>query len=117
VSAVEEFVMQGFAKFLAVLAIVGFVGVVGAADKPAKEGKKPMGVMGEVVAVDGTNLKIKTKDGEVTVATDANTAVSIEGAAGKLADLKAGQKVRISPATGTATKIEVPAAKKPKADK
>jgi hypothetical protein len=105
-NAVEEFVMQGFGKFLAVLALVGFCGVSFAADKPAA-GAKKAGLRGEVVSVDGTNVKIKTKDGEVTVATDASTAVQIEGKEGKVADLKAGQKVMVTPETGTATKIVV----------
>ena len=105
--------MQGFAKYIAVLALVGFCGVAIAADKPAAAGDKPAkkaadGVGGEVVSVDGTNVKIKGKDGaEVTVATDANTAVMIDGKEAKVADLKAGQKVRVSPATGTAAKITV----------
>jgi len=103
--------MQVFAKFLAVLAIVGFVGFVGAADKPAKEGKKA-GVRGEVVSVDGASVKIKTKDGEVTVATDDKTVVTVDGAASKVADLKAGQRVMVSPATGTAATIEVKTAQK-----
>ena len=97
--------MQGFAKFLAVLAIVGFVGFTHAADKGAGKAKA---LRGEVVSVDGTNVKVKTKDGqEVTVATDDKTVVTVDGKDGKVADLKAGQKVRVSPDTGTAAKIVV----------
>ncbi|HSI35211.1 MAG: hypothetical protein ACAI43_14415 [Phycisphaerae bacterium] len=101
--------MQRFAKFMAVLALVGFCGVAIAADKPAGDKpKKAAGLAGEVVSVDGTNVKIKKNDGtEVTVATDASTAVMIDGKEAKVADLKAGQKVRVAPETGTATKIMV----------
>ncbi|HYE19977.1 MAG TPA: hypothetical protein VEA69_16120 [Tepidisphaeraceae bacterium] len=114
--------MQRFAKFMAVLALVGFCGVAIAADKPAGDkpaAKKAAGLAGEVVSVDGTNVKIKKNDGtEVTVATDATTAVMIDGKEAKVADLKAGQKVRVAPESGTATKIQVGGGgKKPKADK
>ena len=40
------------------------------------------------------------------------TEVTIEGNPGKLADLKPGQKVVVTPAEGTATKIAVPKPKK-----
>jgi len=45
------------------------------------------------------------------------TQVTIEGNPGKVADLKAGQKVVVTPAEGTATKISVPKAKAAKPDK
>jgi hypothetical protein len=103
-------------KLFAVLAIVMMVSAVQAAD-PAKP-KKAKGLRGTVIKVDGTNLVINSaKKGEdkkeVTVATDAKTVVTIEGKEGKLADLHEGQRVVVTPDTGTAEKIEVPM-KKPK---
>jgi hypothetical protein len=108
---------------LSVLAIVAMAGVLHAADAPKPEKAKPAGLKGDVVKVDGTNLVIsagkKNEKKEVTIATDANTTVTVAGKPGKLADLKAGDKVLVTPETGTATKIEVapPKAKKEKAPK
>lgn len=103
--------------FVVAIAIMGFVTRSYAADPaPAPEKKadekKAKNVRGEVVKVDGNKVTIKTKDKEIVVTTDDKTEVSIEGSAAKLADLKAGQKVVVTPAEGTATKIAVP---KPKA--
>ncbi|HEV8606828.1 MAG TPA: hypothetical protein VGQ99_15895 [Tepidisphaeraceae bacterium] len=98
------------------IGLMGFVGPANAADPappPAKkEEKKAKNVRGEVVKVDGNKVTIKVKDKEVVVTTDDKTEVMIEGSPGKVADLKAGQKVVVTPAEGTATKIAVP---KPKA--
>ena len=111
--------MKTWTKWFAVLAIVAMVSAVHAADDAAKP-KKNNGLRGKVVKVDGTNLVIssgkKGEEKEVTVATDAKTVVTIEGKEGKLADLTAGQRVVVTPATGTAEKIEVPM-RKPKAAK
>ena len=112
--------MKTWTKLFAVLAIVMMVSAVQAAD-PAKPGKKAKGLRGTVIKVDGTNLVINSaKKGEdkkeVTVATDAKTVVTIEGKEGKLADLHEGQRVSITPDTGTAETISV-AAPKPKKQK
>jgi hypothetical protein len=105
--------MKVWTKLFVVLAIVAMVSAVNAADAPKK---KPL--RGKVVKVDGTNLVInagkKGEEKEVTVATDAKTVVTIEGKEGKLADLHAGQRVMVTPDTGTAEKIEVPMPKAPK---
>ncbi len=108
--------MKSLLALLVAFALIGFVGTAYAADPPAgKEApKKEKNVRGEVVKVDGAKVTIKTKDKEIVVTTDDKTQVIIEGNAGKVADLKAGQKVVITPAEGTATKIQVP---KPKAKK
>jgi len=112
--------MKNWTKVLAALAIVGMVSfsTVRAEDpkpatpKPAKADKAAKGLRGKVVKIDGTNLVVTTgkkgQETEKTIATDDKTVVTIEGKDGKLADLKAGQVVRITPDTGTATKIEVP---------
>jgi hypothetical protein len=86
--------------------------VMAADEKPADSPLK-----GKVVKVDGTNVVVSTEVGgekkEVTVATDDKTVVTVDGKDAKLADLKADMDVTITPATGTATKIEAttPAAK------
>jgi len=108
--------MKSLLALLVGFALVGFVGTVLAADPaPAgKDAKKEKNVRGEVVKVEGTKVTVKTKDKEIVVETDDKTQVVIEGNPGKVADLKAGQKVVITPAEGTATKIQVPKAKAPK---
>lgn len=85
-----------------------------AAAKGAGKGKAAGGVAGKVVKVDGTNLVVQTrgkKAAEVTIATDADTVVEINGAKGALADLKAGMQVQATPNTGTAKKITAGGAK------
>jgi ribosomal protein L14E/L6E/L27E len=105
--------MKTWTKLVAILAIVALVSAVNAAD-PAKPAKAKR-LRGQVIKVDGTNLVIKSgkkgEEKEVTVATDAKTVVTIDGKDGKLADLKEGQRVQITPDTGTAEKIEVRAPK------
>jgi len=100
---------------LVAIGVMGFVSRVHAADPaPAQKAdeKKAKNVRGEVVKVDGNKVTIKAKDKEIVVTTDDKTEVVIEGTAAKLADLKAGQRVVVTPAEGIATKIAVP---KPKA--
>ena len=138
--------MNSWTRFVAVLTIASTAGLINAADdKPAadkpqkaakadktakaqKAGKKVAAVRGEVVSVDGGTLKIKTGKKadakELTIATDASTAVMIEGKAAKLADLKPGQRVNVirsdEAGTGPAAKIVVPGPKSektPKAEK
>ena len=102
--------------------VMGFVSRGYAADPPAKkaddkkaDAKKAKNVRGEVVKIDGSKVTLKIKDKEaasgtkeIVIATDANTQVMIEGTPSKLTDLKAGQKVVVTPAEGTAVKIAVP---------
>jgi len=99
--------MRSLLKLFAVVAIVGV-----AASALAQDARRaPRGLRGRVVKVDGTNVVISTRARgaaeakEVTVATDDKTEVTIEGKAGKVADLKAGMSAGVTPATGTATKI------------
>jgi len=100
------------------LGVMGFVSRAFAADPPPAQkkadDKKAKNVRGEVVKIDGNKVTIKNKDKEIVVITDDKTQVTIEGNAGKVADLKVGQKVVVTPAEGTATKISVPKAKEKK---
>ena len=119
--------MKAWTKLLAVFAVAvmsfSAVPAMAADDKPATPEKadKPAkkGLKGSVVKVDGTKLVIsagkKSDPKEVTVETDDKTVITVDGAAAKLADLKPGQKVTISPDSGTATKIEATAPKRKKA--
>ena len=104
--------MKVWTKLFAVLAMVALVSAVNAADpKPPKAAKKAS-LKGAVVKVDGTKLVVnngkKGGDKEVTVETNDKTVVMIEGKEAKLADLKPGQRVTVTPDTGVAEKIEVP---------
>jgi hypothetical protein len=109
--------MKLWMTVLAVLALAVMTATVPAADKPAKAAKaaKKAGLKGSIVKVDGSKLVIssgkKSDAKEVTVETDDKTVVTVEGQPAKLADLKPGQKVVVSPETGTAQTIDVPKAK------
>jgi len=91
----------------AVLGLAGFA-VAGEKEKGKGKGKKgPKGLGGKVVSVDtaAKTLTLKTRGGEVTVTTDDNTEIIVNGAAGSLSDIKAGMVAKVAPATGTATKV------------
>jgi hypothetical protein len=98
------------AEMLAMLGVLSLATCAMAAEGDKKPAH-PAGLRGKVVKVDGANVVIMTrardaKEGkEVTVATDDKTAVTIDGKDAKVADLKAGMYVSITPETGTATKI------------
>jgi preprotein translocase subunit YajC len=88
---------------LAAVAILCMAGVAFADDaKPVSRG-----IYGQVVTAAGADGKIVVKVGEkeVTVATDANTAVTLDGNAAKVADVKKDMWVAVQPSEGTATKI------------
>jgi hypothetical protein len=119
--------MKAWTKLLAALAVAvmtsAAVPAMAADDKPATPAKadkaSKKALKGSVVKVDGTKLVIsagkKSDPKEVTVETDDKTVITVDGTAAKLADLKPGQKVTISPDSGTATKIEATAPKGKKA--
>ena len=105
--------MKTWTKFVAALAIVGFVGAANlqaadapAGDKPAKKEGAAKGVRGKFVKVDGTNVVIsqgkKGEAKEVTIATDANTKIKVDGKDATLADIKDGMMINATPETGTA---------------
>ncbi|MCE5326560.1 MAG: hypothetical protein LLG01_09100 [Planctomycetaceae bacterium] len=91
------------------LVLTGFVvsqAMAQEGEKPAK--KRGMGLRGEVVKVEDKALTIKDKAGkETVVTTDEKTVVTIDRKEAKLADLKPGMRVMITPATGVAAKIMV----------
>lgn len=90
--------------------ILCVAGAVIAQDAPTTKPKRDM-IGGKIVKVDGATVTIKTRarggaEGkEVAVTTDDKTVVTLDGKEAKVADLKADMFVRVSPATGTATKI------------
>jgi hypothetical protein len=99
---------------LAGVLLVGLTGVAvanGGSDTGAQPGHGGghHGIMGVIVSVSTGNVVVKThKGGDVTVAVDANTKVKLgRRQAGTLADLKAGERVLVFPATGTAKAIIV----------
>ena len=68
----------------------------------------PEKLMGAICKVDGAKISVKCDKTKkvVQIATDDQTTVTLDGKAAKVSDLKAGQKVVVTPATGTATRIE-----------
>jgi hypothetical protein len=68
------------------------------------------GLRGKIVSVTGNSVVIQShgkKDGKstMTVVTDANTVITIDGKSSKVSDLTAGLFVRVSPSEGTANII------------
>jgi hypothetical protein len=114
-------------KLLALAVVLGMVGVAVAAEGDAPKKTRTPGIWGKIVKVEGTNIVVaaRSRDSketkEVTVATDANTKVTLDEKEAKLADLKADMFVRITPATGTAEKVvamtKMPERKKKPAEK
>lgn len=109
--------MKSFAVLMALVATLCMAGIAQAKDPAAKKEKKEAKaemVQGTVSSVDANgNVKVtpKTKKGEapatdLSVATDASTVVTIDGKPGKVADLTPGMHVKVTPKTGTATKID-----------
>ena len=103
--------MRWLTKLLLPVLVLGVVGVADA------KGKKD-GLAGKIVSVTTNSITIQTRHKKgaaggaaavetVTVQTDASTLVTIDGVAGKsVRDLQAGERVRVTPSTGTATLIE-----------
>jgi hypothetical protein len=97
----------------AILALGSTSALAAKANKPAKADKQAKkdqkGVVGTVIKVDGMNIVVKTRGkqgGEVTVTTDANTQFTMgRKKEGTIADVKEGENVVVSPATGTAQKV------------
>jgi hypothetical protein len=85
------------------------VGSMGAKKAP------PTSIEAIVVKLDGTNLIVQAADDrhfkKLEVPIGSQTVVMLEFKPGTLADLRAGERVIISPPGGTATKIEEKAAK------
>jgi membrane protein implicated in regulation of membrane protease activity len=114
--------MRLLVALLIAFAVAGFVSQAYAADeKPAAkkdDTKKAKNLKGEVVKIDGSAITVKVKDKsgtkDIVIATDDKTQVLIEGTPSKLSDLKVGQKVTVTPAEGTATKVVVPKPKEKK---
>ncbi|MGA2497259.1 MAG: hypothetical protein ABSH20_05935 [Tepidisphaeraceae bacterium] len=110
--------MRTWARLLVAFLLV--VSLAGAAE--AAKGKKnknaPVppdpGIVGAVVKVDGKNLVMKLDTGEEkTLLTDDATVVIINGTTSKLADLKADQRVKVTPTFGAPLRVEVGATETP----
>jgi hypothetical protein len=100
---------------LVLLLMVGLTGVAEAA-------KKEKAVKGQISAIDGAKITVTTggkkNPATVDVTTDDKTMVTRDGKDAKVADLKVGDYVSITPDTGTAEKITASTTKpekKPKA--
>ena len=96
--------MKHTVVMLAMLALLGLpLGIL----KAQEEKPAPKTLEGTVVKVDDKGVvTVKSGEKEINVATDKNTVVTIDGEKAKVADLKAGMTVVVTPAEGIATKIE-----------
>jgi hypothetical protein len=114
------------ANIVAAVAVLGLVSWALASVEPTTKPKHD-GVRGQIVKIDGNNITIKTRargetEGkEVVVKTDDKTVFTLDEKEAKLADLKADYWVRVTPAEGTATKVNAftkkPERRKPDAPK
>jgi len=105
--------MTALRNVLLAVVILGLIGVAQAQvqGKQKAKGEKKPSVSGVVVKVEGEKLVVKVapKGGdakEVTVTTDNKTKVTLDGKKAALGDLKEGMKVKVTPDTGTAQKID-----------
>lgn len=104
------------AKLLAFAAVLGMVSMAMAADKkpPKEKGKRVPSIRGKILEINGANLVIGkrtrgSKDVEkVTVATNAETKVTLDRKEATVAELKVDMYVSITPENASET---VPAAK------
>jgi hypothetical protein len=111
---IEETAMKLWTKLLIPVLAIGLVGgLVGIVD--AKGNKNNTGIKGKIVSVTGngkitimTHGKKGTGGQTMTITTDVNTTVEVDGMAGKaVRDLSSGQKVVIQGGTtGPATDIQ-----------
>ena len=94
---------------LAVCVVVGLVigGFCFAADAPDAKA-----LVGTIVKVSDEKLAVKVGEKEVTVTTDKNTKVTVDGKDAKVSDLKATMTVSVTPADGVAQKIDAKSARR-----
>jgi hypothetical protein len=112
--------MKLFRNVMLGLALLSFVGIAQAA-QANKAAKGPKALNGTILKIDGTSITVKhpvknADPKEVVVATDKDTKITLDGNEAKLADLKEGMRVKVTPATGTAKTIDAKTVK-PRAKK
>jgi hypothetical protein len=99
----------------ALIAAFSFTCAVRADDSATTKPAKAAGLRGKVESVDGLVITIKSKTGEATVTTDANTTFTLDGKPATLADVKAGQRLTATPSDGVATEVKLVSGRKKKA--
>ena len=99
--------MKLWTAALAVLVALCMVGVAGAKGHKAGKREKAPALKGKVVSVAGDGLVVKQRKTHEQATVPVGTDTRFKGAATKLADVKAGERVRVRPATGTAKVIKV----------
>lgn len=95
-------------KVTSVLGLMAVVVLLAGPGWSADPTPVPPTLKGAICKVDGAKISVKcdTSKTVVEVVTDDQTTVTLDGKAAKVGDLKAGMKVVVTPATGTATRIE-----------
>lgn len=106
-------------NLMVAVAILSLVGVVQAQQGAKKTDKKQQdkAIAGQVVSVDVAGKKLVMKgDGadakETTVTVDDKTKITLDGKVVKLENLKAGQRIKVTPGTGAAKKVAATTEKK-----
>jgi len=105
-------------RYAALLVVLGVAAGLLAGQVMGADEAKPTTLAGTVVKVEEAKVTVKAGEQEVVVVTDDKTVVTVDGKEANVADLKAGQEVVVTPAEGTATKIEAttPKVEAPKAE-
>jgi hypothetical protein len=105
----QETNVKNAIKVLAILAALSLTGAAMAQDATTKPAA---GAKGKVEKVDGMVITLKSKAGETTIETDANTTFTLDGQPATLADVKAGERVvSVTPSSGTASEVKLTSAK------
>lgn len=109
--------MKIWTTAIVLLLIAGFAGVSEAAKEKGKE--KPL--KGQISAIDGAKITVtsggKKNPKTVEITTDDKTTVTLDDKEAKVADLKVGNYVLITPASGVATQIKATTTKPEKKPK
>jgi len=110
---------------LVALLVIGMVGVSGAdaAAKADKKKDKKGATTGVIQSIDGAKLSVTMGKGKkattVTVSTNADTSVTIDGQKSEVGKLKVGETVKLDSTTGTVKSIDATSSTtaKPKKEK
>ena len=99
--------MKKLLALFALIAALSFTCAVRADDSATTKPAKAAALRGKVESVDGLVITIKSKTGEATVTTDANTTFTLDGKPATLADVKAGERLTATPSEGVATEVKL----------
>lgn len=101
--------MKNAVKLFALIAALSMTCAVMAQDATTQPAAT---VKGKVSKVEGMVITVTSKTGDETVTTDASTAFTLDGNPATLADVKAGEHLTATSASGVASEVKLMSAKK-----